>query len=201
MDADVINVSSGSTECYQSSMNDEVTQVTHENLARIEEGVKGEAHRKEKEPRYLRYLRYFDRIREGLPPAQVAEEEEVTAPEQVADLAREGALPDTPSALPGNAPTEGAVEEPASVALDSLATNLPDPDRAFWWFSSTPLPHLRISAGRPVEEKAGTRLPAEADYWAHEGAEKWEAVDRSAVPKPQPPKLAKRSKGRTLIVH
>jgi len=82
--------------------------------------------------------------------------------------------------------------EPVLVSLASLAVNLPDPERPFWWFSSTPLPDRKISAGCPIRCDARTRLPREADYWCYEGDESWQKVDRDVVgPKPVAKKRAK----------
>jgi hypothetical protein len=80
------------------------------------------------------------------------------------------------------------------VYLDELAPDRPDPDRPFWWFSTTPLSHLKLSAGCAVELPPGSRLPPEADYWCHLG-EKWVRVDRERTPKPAP-KPRKKSRTR-----
>jgi hypothetical protein len=76
----------------------------------------------------------------------------------------------------------------------------PNPTRPFWWFSTTPLPDRRISAGQPVQAPPGSRLPLEADYWCHEGDAEWTKVDRSVRPKPEP-KKAKRKKWKPAGKH
>jgi len=72
-----------------------------------------------------------------------------------------------------------------------LANHLPDPTRPFWWFSTTPLPDRRISAGCAVLATAGNRLPLEADFWCHEGDSQWTKVDRTIRPKPEMKKRTK----------
>lgn len=124
---------------------------------------------------------YLDRMRRGLPPAQ---EEDVQGVERG---------PPTPD----QQQTEQA--EVAATALDpiplsAIAPHLPDPQRPFWWFSNTPLPHKKQSAGCPVEEPCGTRLPPEADYWCHEGDTAWVKVDRSITPKPEPKRRKKKAR-------
>jgi len=117
---------------------------------------------------------YFDRARNGLPPAE--------------DL--------TPSVLwDGSADQSQAstdIETTATLAaavatpLHGLAPDYPDPSRPYWWFSTTPLPELRCPAGCAVHGPPGTRLPAAADFWCHEGDPAWHAVDRTGHPKPHP---------------
>jgi hypothetical protein len=139
--------------------------------------------------------RYFDRLRKGDPPAQDTEAEEVGygPPAQPAStmalLLVAGKAP-LPEPVPVRAPTPA----PDSVALSDLAPHLPDPSRPFWWFSNTPLPHRKVSAGCPVEEPCGARLPPEADYWCHAGGTEWVKVDRSTTPKPEPKRRKKKPK-------
>src|SRR4051794_2800722 len=81
--------------------------------------------------------RYFERLRSGETGPETAEAERV----EHGDFPQ----PDAPTdPLPGS----GVIAvDPGSVPLSQLAPHLPDPARPFWWFSSTPLPHRKISAG------------------------------------------------------
>jgi hypothetical protein len=86
----------------------------------------------------------------------------------------------------GDELVEPVAEPPAElVEVELLSPQMPDPSRGYYWFSTTPLPDRRISAGCPVWAGPGSRLPPEADYWCHE-REPWVEVDRSVYPKPKP---------------
>ncbi len=90
--------------------------------------------------------------------------------------------------VPSQPLTETPAEEVAEGSGEVTRAAVPDPSRPFWWFSSDAIPSKRLPAGMPVECPAGFRLPPEADYWCHEGDEKWARVDRDLVPKPPPEK-------------
>jgi hypothetical protein len=138
---------------------------THE-----ERGDDGGLEGKEKVlPQILPLHRYFARLREE---SQAAELTEISSDH--ADKPVSATAPIAPL--------------PVAIPLRDLATHLPDPERPFWWFSSTPLPDLKLSAGCAVLEPCGTRLPAYADYWCHEGEKDWVVVDHTMRPKPKPKK-------------
>ncbi len=126
----------------------------------------------------------LDRLRRGLPPLD--EEPVSTIEDEPKDAITFAVFVPAAAAEPIIEP------EPELVSVASLAASLPDPARPFWWFSSTPLPDLRISAGCPIRCDAHTRLPREADYWCYEGDESWQKVDRDVIgPKPVVKKKAK----------
>jgi len=138
------------------------------------------------------YFPYLDFVREW------GSDEEILAPKAFAGIGSNSAEVETGRGFPFP-PSTSAVDEPLpeqgspEVPLDSLAQDLPDPTRPFWWFSSTPLPDRRISAGCSVLATMGSRLPLEADYWCHEGDDQWTKVDRAVRPKPE---MKKRPKAR-----
>ncbi len=130
-----------------------------------------------------RYPGYFDRARKGLPPAgipasrAISHQVPIVAP-RLRDMNESDAKPE-PDVEP--------------IPLDSLAPELPDPWRTFWWFSVERV--AGVSAGCPVAAPAGSRLPWEADYWCHEGDKIWTRVDRAKRRQPAVPmnKVATRS--------
>lgn len=103
-------------------------------------------------------------------------------------------IPAVEAAKPVDTTTPSPSRPADATPLADLAPHLPDPERPFWWFSTTPIAHKKISAGRPMLKPCGSRLPADADYWCHEGAAEWVKVDRNIYPKPQPKKQVKRQK-------
>jgi len=139
------------------------------------------------------YLLYLDFVREW------GGNEKTLAPKAFGEIGPNSAEVEIgrgpPSLTSTSAVNEPLLEkESPEIPLDSLAHDLPDPTRPFWWFSTTPLPNRRISAGCPEHETAGSRLPLEADYWCHEGDEQWTKVDRAARPKPEMKKRPKAQK-------
>ena len=108
----------------------------------------------------------------------------------------------SPPALTPSQPVAGGPENAPETApetpISGVGRAFPDPKRPFWWFSSTSLPQKRIPAGLPVECEAGYRLPAEADYWCHEGDREWTPTNRELLPKPEPVKKKKTAKPREV---
>ena len=126
---------------------------------------------------------YFDFAREGYPLHEVPASTQVTslqAATPVVAVCSDGPLDPPPEA----STAIGISATPECVPLALLAGHLPDPDRPFWWFSTSPLPDRRIPAGCPIQAATGDRLPSEADYWCHEGDAAWVKVDRTSRPKP-----------------
>lgn len=159
--------------------------------------TRAHAHGPEKDlPLYQCYQSYFDRVREGLPPAdsptEQGDSETFEESSCEADEAESPATqPDSPATWVAADPVPEAAEREI-ILLSALASDLPDPARSFWWFSSTPLPDRRVPAGMPLPCAAGSRLPMEADYWAHEGDAEWTKIDRNVRPKPEAKKRVKR---------
>lgn len=154
------------------------------------------------------YLCYLENLRAGAAPAQDE------APPKVAHNASgvepRGEVAAGSSAAAGSGAGVAGTEVPVPlprpwpevVPVAALAADLPDPGRVFWWFSTTPLPDQRISAGQPVPAPVGSRLPPEADYWCHEGDAEWTQVDRTARPKPPVRKRTRaKAKGRRTGSH